>query len=152
MEKNFLVLIHLQPGMVERAPLALIDRVTELVREYMLLAQPILILELEGYEATCGWLKAILADYVKATYLLSELTDGSSDLLQAMNLDADAAYASIKIEVGGLYSYACVYDTVAGLASKIKGSEIAVVKSACDNYMADDWGAFERLLGVSLVA
>ncbi len=152
MEKNFLVLIHLQPGILEWAPLALIDKVTELVRQYMLLAQPILILELEGYEATCGWLKAILADYAKVTYLRSELTDGSSDLIKAMGLDSEAASVSIKIEVGGLYSYACVYDTVAGLSRKVKGAEIAVHKSACDHCMENDWGAFERLPGVSLVA
>ncbi len=159
---KILVLIHIQPGIIECAPLAMIDFVAELAADYIRVGAPIFIIELDGYTATATWLQATLAGYEKAFYLRSELTDGSVAISQAI---AQGALADCKtsngkpptlktelleFEVGGLYSYACVFDTVAGLSRRFSTAQIVVNKSACDSYLEGDWSAFQSLSAVSV--
>lgn len=168
MPTQLLVLIHLQPGIVEWAPLALIDRVKELVADYNRQGFPIFVLELDSYPPTCAWLDSLLRDYEKFHCLRGESTDGSSLIAHAMcqgplaasntSLETVSGMArldclkadGIKIAVGGLFSYACVFDTVSGLSRCLHGAELTVIRSACDDYLGGDWSAFQSLPGVSL--
>lgn len=151
---SVLLLVHFQPGIVESAPLSAIDAALALVRLYRDRKLPVILLELSDYPPTCLWLTAAIysgaeaADSHEVFVVRCESTDGAGEIIQVCR---DSGVSLERIQACGFLSYACLYDTVAGLSRRLAQPKIEVVKSACDDFIGDDWVLFEKLRGVSLV-
>ncbi|MDX1986107.1 MAG: hypothetical protein SFV17_05425 [Candidatus Obscuribacter sp.] len=151
---SLLLFVHFQPGIVENAPLASIDAALALVKLYRGNKLPVILLELSDYPPTCSWLTGVLysgaqsVDAYEVLVVKSDSTDGASAIIQACR---DSGVSLERIQACGFLSYACLYDTVAGLSRRLEQTRIEVVKSACDDFIGDDWVLFERLPGVSLL-
>ncbi len=150
---SVLLLVHFQPGIVENAPLASIDAALGLARLYRDRKLPVILLELSEYPPTCLWLTTALSSFApvaagEVLVVRSDNTDGAAEIIQACR---DSGVSLERIQACGFLSYACLYDTVAGLSRRLAQPKIEVVKSACDDFIGDDWVLFERLPGVSLL-
>ncbi len=143
-----LVVIDLQPGMIEHAWLSMSENVLKEIRSAREKQAAIIFLELIDYPPTVSWLctKPQTRTH-QEVQVMREYADGSDQVVAACKR---LSFATHHFRICGMFAHACVFETTIGLSRRLPQTTITVIKSACDHYIADYWGRFETIKSVRL--
>ncbi len=143
-----LVVIDLQPGMIEHAWLSMSEKVSQEIRSAREKQAAIIFLELTDYPPTVPWLCTKPQSRTEQeVQVVREYADGSEQVVATCER---LGFATQDFRICGMFAHACVFETTMGLSRRLPQTSITVIKSACDHYIADYWGRFETIESVRL--
>ena len=122
-----LCVVDMQPDFLASNSSILIDAVISEIKLSMAAEEQIIILEYWNHHTTHIQIMELLQGYKHAMHITKYLDDGSKWMENTI------AYFPKEIKICGVNTWACVYATGIGLASKFPSSKIIFIERACND-------------------
>jgi nicotinamidase-related amidase len=144
-----LIVIDVQPLEFKAARHPDLQRgVASLVRKAIARNWDIVVVEYKGAGSTIPEVTEQLRDYDRTDTVIKNTDGGGEEVWLAM---AHNSFAGERIFVCGTNTHGCVQDTVDELAELLDESDIAVVKSGCNDGGGNFWNTFDCAKNVRVV-
>ena len=128
---DLLCIIDMQPYFTAAKDTALVNRIIDEMRIFKKQKRYIFIVEYDECGRTDVRILNELDGYTKYRIIKKTNDDGSTEILECLKLVSSSGLDSMKI--CGVNTWACVFDTVIGLAEKRPDMSIVVLDNLCSD-------------------
>lgn len=144
-----LVVVDPQPLEFKAARHPVFQRnVTDAVLQAVARGWDIVLVQYEGAGSALSEITEALALYERTDTVQKTTDGGGNEVWEAL---AHNHFVAERLFICGVNTHGCVQDTVSELAELLPESDIAVVKSACNDVGGNYWNAFDCPQGTRLV-